>query len=175
MYVFCFCVILSLFRDLLNCQVLDVISQEQFLFYFLSWTFIFLGMKQVVLGVVSPHLQNGSSARPTVCLFSLSLLYLLWSWSMILWLCLEAGFLWPELLFYLSESSTFVRGLPFTLPLCSHPFPGYLFYFCLAYHPLSSFFRGDWSWNFFNGHSLLSADSRRAVVSFWRKNVHNTG
>ena len=24
------------------------------------------------------------------------------------------------------------------------------------------------------GHSLLSADSRRAVVSFWRKNVHNT-
>ena len=27
----------------------------------------------------------------------------------------------------------------------------------------------------FNGHSLPSADSRRAVVSFWRKNVHNTG
>ena len=25
------------------------------------------------------------------------------------------------------------------------------------------------------GHSLPSADSRRAVVSFWRKNVHNTG
>ena len=24
------------------------------------------------------------------------------------------------------------------------------------------------------GHSLPSADSRRAVVSFWRKNVHNT-
>ena len=24
-------------------------------------------------------------------------------------------------------------------------------------------------------HSLPSADSRRAVVSFWRKNVHNTG
>ena len=28
---------------------------------------------------------------------------------------------------------------------------------------------------FFYGHSLPSADSRRAVVSFWRKNVHNTG
>ena len=28
---------------------------------------------------------------------------------------------------------------------------------------------------FFYGHSLSSADSRRAVVSFWRKNVHNTG
>ena len=27
----------------------------------------------------------------------------------------------------------------------------------------------------FYGHSLPSADSRRAVVSFWRKNVHNTG
>ena len=29
--------------------------------------------------------------------------------------------------------------------------------------------------NIFYGHSLPSADSRRAVVSFWRKNVHNTG
>ena len=28
--------------------------------------------------------------------------------------------------------------------------------------------------NIFYGHSLPSADSRRAVVSFWRKNVHNT-
>ena len=27
----------------------------------------------------------------------------------------------------------------------------------------------------FYGHSLPSADSRRAVVSFWQKNVHNTG
>ena len=40
---------------------------------------------------------------------------------------------------------------------------------------LVTFFRGDWSWNIFYGHSLSSADSRRAVVSFWRKNVHNTG
>ena len=31
------------------------------------------------------------------------------------------------------------------------------------------------SWNIFYGHSLHSADSRRAVVSFWRKYVHNTG
>ena len=38
-----------------------------------------------------------------------------------------------------------------------------------------TFFCGDWSWNIFYGHSLPSADSRRAVVSFWRKNVHNTG
>ena len=29
--------------------------------------------------------------------------------------------------------------------------------------------------NIFYGHSLPSADSRRVVVSFWRKNVHNTG
>ena len=28
---------------------------------------------------------------------------------------------------------------------------------------------------YFYGHSLPSADSRRAVVSFWRKNVHTTG
>ena len=27
---------------------------------------------------------------------------------------------------------------------------------------------------YFYGHSLPSPDSRRAVVSFWRKNVHNT-
>ena len=40
---------------------------------------------------------------------------------------------------------------------------------------VGNFFRGDWSWNIFYGHSLPSADSRRAVVSFWRKNVHNTG
>ena len=39
----------------------------------------------------------------------------------------------------------------------------------------ATFFRGHWSWNIFYGHSLPSADSRRAVVSFWRKNVHNTG
>ena len=39
----------------------------------------------------------------------------------------------------------------------------------------ATFFRGDWSWNIFYGHSLPSADSRRAVVSFWRKNVHSTG
>ena len=32
-----------------------------------------------------------------------------------------------------------------------------------------------WSWNIFCGHSLSSADSRRAVVSFWLKNVHITG
>ena len=37
--------------------------------------------------------------------------------------------------------------------------------------PLRSvtFFRGDWSWNIFYRHSLPSAHSRRAVVSFWRR------
>ena len=39
----------------------------------------------------------------------------------------------------------------------------------------ATFFLGDWSWNIFYGHSLPSADSRRTVVSFWRKNVYNTG
>ena len=38
-----------------------------------------------------------------------------------------------------------------------------------------TFFREAWSWNTFYGHSLPSTDSRRAFVSFWRKNVHNTG
>ena len=36
-------------------------------------------------------------------------------------------------------------------------------------------FRGVRSWNVFYGHSLPSAGSRRAVVSFWWKSVHNTG
>ena len=27
----------------------------------------------------------------------------------------------------------------------------------------------------FYGHSLPSTDSREAVVSFWQRNVHNTG
>ena len=35
----------------------------------------------------------------------------------------------------------------------------------------ATFFCGDWSWNNFYGHALLSADSRRAVVSYWWKNV----
>ena len=38
----------------------------------------------------------------------------------------------------------------------------------------ATFFCGDWSWNIFYGYSLPSTDSRRAVVSFWWKNVHNT-
>ena len=40
--------------------------------------------------------------------------------------------------------------------------------------PLGSatFFRGDWAWNIFYSDSLPSAYSRRAVVSFWQKNVH---
>ena len=47
---------------------------------------------------------------------------------------------------------------------------------CVQPPPRSAtFFRGDWSWNIFYGHSLPSADSRRAVVSSWQKNVHNTG
>ena len=47
----------------------------------------------------------------------------------------------------------------------------------LVQPPLRSvtFFLGDWSWNIFYGHCLPSADSRRALVSFWRNNMHNTG
>ena len=37
----------------------------------------------------------------------------------------------------------------------------------------ATFFHGDWSWNIFYSHSLPSADSRRAVVTFWWKKVHN--
>ena len=40
---------------------------------------------------------------------------------------------------------------------------------------LATFFSGDWLWNIFCSYSLPSADSKRAVVSFWQKNVHNTG
>ena len=40
---------------------------------------------------------------------------------------------------------------------------------------LETFFHGDWSWNIFCSHFLPSTDSRRAVVSSWRKNVHKTG
>ena len=37
----------------------------------------------------------------------------------------------------------------------------------------ATFFRGDWSWNHFYDHSFPSADSSRAVVSYWqRKDVH---
>ena len=37
---------------------------------------------------------------------------------------------------------------------------------------LPKFFRGDWSWNHFYGHSLPTAVSSRAVVSYWPKDVH---
>ena len=33
----------------------------------------------------------------------------------------------------------------------------------------ATFFRESWSYDIFYGHSLPSADSRRSVVSFWRK------
>ena len=36
----------------------------------------------------------------------------------------------------------------------------------------ATFFHGDWSWNNFYGHSLPTADSRRAVVRYWWKDVH---
>ena len=36
----------------------------------------------------------------------------------------------------------------------------------------ATFFRWDWWWNLFYGLSLPSADSRREVVSYLRKNVH---
>ena len=39
---------------------------------------------------------------------------------------------------------------------------------------LATFFRGYLIRKFFYGHCLPSADSRWAVVSFWRRNVHNT-
>ena len=38
----------------------------------------------------------------------------------------------------------------------------------------ATFFHGDLSWNIFYGHSFPSADSRRAIVSLWRKNEHTT-
>ena len=37
--------------------------------------------------------------------------------------------------------------------------------------PADSFVE-TWSWKHFYGHSPSSADSRRVVVSYWRKNVH---
>ena len=36
----------------------------------------------------------------------------------------------------------------------------------------ATFLLEDWIWNIFYGHFLPSADSRKAVVSFWRKTVH---
>ena len=36
----------------------------------------------------------------------------------------------------------------------------------------ATFFCGDWSGNHFYGHSLPTPDSSRAVVSYWRKDVH---
>ena len=41
-----------------------------------------------------------------------------------------------------------------------------------AHLGVATFFHGDWSWNIFYSHSLPSSDSRKAVVSFWWKNVH---
>ena len=37
----------------------------------------------------------------------------------------------------------------------------------------ATFFCGDWSWSHLYGHSLFTADSSRAVVSYWRKDVHS--
>ena len=37
---------------------------------------------------------------------------------------------------------------------------------------LGTFFCLDWSWNHFYDHSLPTADSSRAVVSYWRKDMY---
>ena len=36
----------------------------------------------------------------------------------------------------------------------------------------ATFFRGDWSRNHFYGYYFHDADSSRAVVNYWRKDVH---
>ena len=36
----------------------------------------------------------------------------------------------------------------------------------------ATFFRGDWSWNHFYGHSFPSTISSSAVVNYWRNDVH---
>ena len=36
----------------------------------------------------------------------------------------------------------------------------------------ATFFRGDWSWNHFYGHSFPCVDSSRALVNYWRNDVH---
>ena len=45
-------------------------------------------------------------------------------------------------------------------------------YEVLSSRPAKHSFVVIWSWNKFYGHSLPSADSRRAVVSYWWKNGH---
>ena len=50
-------------------------------------------------------------------------------------------------------------------PLCMQAAPSLIPMF-------STLLRGDWSWKNFYGHSPSSADSRRAVVSYWQKSVH---
>ena len=82
-------------------------------------------------------------------------------------------------------ASLLKRGLPYKERLCSLPAS-------VAQLDVPSDWRPGGRWfnprrglqhsfmeidheNIFCGHSVPSADSRRAVVSFWRKNVHNTG
>ena len=45
----------------------------------------------------------------------------------------------------------------------------------IIYVGSATFFHGEWPWNIFYSHSFPSADSRRVVFGFWRKNVQNIG
>ena len=72
------------------------------------------------------------------------------------------------LMAHLDEHLTVIRALQVRPPLGKqHSFMN----ICSWKHS----FMDICSWNIFWGHSLPSTDSRRAVVSFWQKNVYNTG
>ena len=151
---------MSVWEDLTICDFLDIIDSWKLVGWAKNGVQVTNLLDRIisVLGCLKPVQNSYFRSRPAIFQFSGTLIYLPISnternYSTCIYL-------------YLSASGAQFHARPTGDQEVAGSTPaevGNIFFFEI------------WSWNIFYDHSLPSTDSRKAVVSFWRKNVHNTG